>query len=369
MRWSSNKLSQSTHNFKIKKIKNLLLKSGYSPRSNNISVRISPEGTDASMHTINKLRKLIKQDEILTYHDFFFGVANTLNISKEDPVRWDLMLDKKNHKRYIDYLKREIELSKNIATSYCDNVLLKRIGVYKNLHSCSLAGKELPIPEYSHESVTGRTSIVKGVNFMTMKKSERKKLHSTNKDEVLVDIDVKSCEPSLYLKLLGKYNNNSNDVYEEIKNMLNLPDIPRDKFKRGVLSILYGANERTSKNILKCSFKDVKKIKEHFSIESLTALLNEQYEKNGYLYNYYGRPIFSNANPVNYWIQSSAVDFCSLAFGHLVERLKLKPCFFIHDSMTVSVHKSDLGDLLKLSDIYDPVSKLTINVETKLLSE
>ena len=49
-------------------------------------------------------------------------------------------------------------------------------------------------------------------------------------------------------------------------------------------------------------------------IDNLFEKLDKEYDSKNFILNYYGRPITSNNNLVNYWIQSSAVDFCSLAF-------------------------------------------------------
>lgn len=361
-------LFEKINNFKTPEIKNLIIEKRYTPSSKTAVIKNSVSGIDVSVTALNKMRALIKQDSIKSYSEYFSNFSSCLNIDNNSEVRWDLIIDKRRNLEYREYLKKELQDSKNLITSYYADVFKQRKRVYENLHSVKDKSGTLPTPVYNHCSVTGRTSITAGPNFMTMKKQDRKLLRSTKDTEVLIEIDVKSCEPSLYLKYLGMFSNEVTDVYDDIKSKLNLPNIPRDKFKRGILSILYGANERTSKNILKCSGSDIRKIRSFFKIEELTEALTNQFKEKNYIYNYYGRPICSDANLVNYWIQSSAVDYCSLGFANLIKAHNLKPCYFIHDSMTVAVNRDQVEDVLKIEKVYDPISKVSIHVETNLLS-
>ena len=266
-----NRLLDKINNFKRLKIKNLVLGSDYTPKSNIARIKKNTTGVDVTVSQLNKIKNIIKEEEILTYHQYFRDFADTLNIQHGTPVRWDLILDRKSCSKYVSYLKESLTGSEALLTSYNTEIFEKRCSVYEGLGQVKLDEKLLEIPKYSHSSVTGRTGITAGTNFMTMKKVDREKLKPANDDDHLVEIDVKSCEPSLYLKYLGLIGNDMSDVYAFIKKTLNLADIPRDKFKRGVLSILYGASERTSKNILKCTHSDITKIRNFFMIEELTS--------------------------------------------------------------------------------------------------
>ena len=78
--------------------------------------------------------------------------------------------------------------------------------------------------------------------------------------------------------------------------------------------------------------------------------------------------ITSDNNLVNYWIQSSAVDFCSFTFLDFVQSNNLEPCFFIHDSLTFQIEKERLNELENISHLQDPISKIKIPVEFNLVS-
>ena len=94
----------------------------------------------------------------------------------------------------------------------------------------------------------------------------------------------------------------------------------------------------------------------------------KQFAGSNHIFNYYGRPITSNNNLVNYWIQSSAVDFCSLAFDNFVKEFNLTKHFFIHDSMTFSVEDNRLDNILKVKSLTCPKSGISIPVEFNIIS-
>ena len=187
-------------------------------------------------------------------------------------------------------------------------------------------------------------------------------------NNVLVEVDFKSCEPFFYLISNGYDLGNTRDVYKWISENYNVNIQSRDKFKRGILSMLYGANEYTTSKVMQTSISVVKKIKEDLGINELSKKLNSEFDTNGFVLNYYGRPITSNNNLVNYWIQSSAVDFCSLAFYEFYRQHKVKPCFFIHDSMTFEIEKNRINMLNDIKNIIEFKSNISIPVEFSILS-
>ena len=77
-----------------------------------------------------------------------------------------------------------------------------------------------------------------------------------------------------------------------------------------------------------------------------------EYEKKGFIENMFGRPITSNANLVNYWIQSSAADYCCLAFNQFFESNKdFKLHAVIHDAVIFSANSKKLSDILSISNL------------------
>ena len=84
--------------------------------------------------------------------------------------------------------------------------------------------------------------------------------------------------------------------------------------------------------------------------------------------NFYGRPITSDKNLVNYWIQSSAVDYCSLAFKKFIEDYDVKPCFLVHDSLTFAIAKDRKDELMNVKFLCDNYSGYKLPVEINVLA-
>lgn len=354
--------------FSVKNINTINVGCEYSPTSKEFNIVVGNKNKEnICIESINKIREISKLEKIKSYHDYFYNFSKQLNIEKSDKINWGLILGKTQNNVYLKYLKSSLESSKNLITTYHHMLYPERIKVYQNLTPVMLNKKILELPVYNHSSTTGRTSIISGCNFLTMKKEKRNQLKSCNSEHVLVEIDLKSCEPSFYLNAIGR-TIDSDDVYQDIANKIKFKISDRAKFKRGILSVLYGANKRTSKNILKCSDKDLKKIKEYFEIDRFSRYLKEQFEKNNMIYNYYGRPICYNNSLVNYWIQSSSVDYCSFAFANLLKQYNVAACFFVHDSITVSINKKNINSILALKKVYDNYSNISIPVEVSVLS-
>jgi hypothetical protein len=141
-------------------------------------------------------------------------------------------------------------------------------------------------------------------------------------------------------------------------------NIVREKFKRGILSIIYGANTMTTSRIMQVPHKKVLSIKEDLGINDLESKLRKEYDENGFILNFYGRPITSDAN----WIQSSAVDFCSLAFKSFCDVNHLQACFFVHDSMTFCIDDKLVSEILKVKEIKEPLSEISVPVKFSVFS-
>ena len=97
--------------------------------------------------------------------------------------------------------------------------------------------------------------------------------------------------------------------------------------------------------------------------------IEKEYLEKGFILNYYGRPITSDKNLVNYYIQSSAVDFCSLAFYEFIREHNVDACFFVHDSLTFQCNKSQIKEILNLKEIKEYHSNISIPVEFNIVHE
>ena len=341
-------------------INSVKIDSQYSISNDSFIIKLS-EGNSKTINcsTLSNIRLLANLSEIKTVKNYFSNFFNTLNFSGS--LNYSKLIGQKKSQEYIEYLKSNINETLPMVTNYHTEIFPKRVSCYKNLYSVMLDGKILSTPKYSHAGTTGRTSIYSGYNFLTMKKEKRSKLNAVSNNLDLYEVDFKSCEPFFFLKAQGK-NIDEIDVYEWLRKNYDIQIDDRNKIKTGILSIIYGANVKTTARIMKLKNKKVLEIKDNMGVTSLNKRLREEYDKNGFILNYYGRPITSDNNLVNYWIQSSTVDFCSLAFLDFYNQYNISPCFFIHDSMTFQANKNEKA-FLNVKTLKDKISGIEIPVE------
>ena len=349
-----------------KQIRCLKINSHYSLSGKDKLINLSERGIlNLDLDSLSAIRNLSNLEKIKTISEYY---ANLRCLNITGSLNYTQILGNKKSKEYSLYLKSKIEESLKLVNDYHSQIFPLRKQCYNNLTQVSLDDQLLEVPVYNHAGVTGRTSITSGYNFLTMKKNKRQLLKSLKKDHTLVEVDFKSCEPFFYLKSNGFNIESVRDVYHWISQNYEVKIKSRDKFKRGILSMLYGANEYTTSKVMQIDMSVVKRIKSELGINDLNVKLENEFNENGFIKNYYGRPVTNNNNLVNYWIQSSAVDFCSLAFYDFYKNCDLSPCFFIHDSMTFEIHKSRISAIKEINEILEPISNISIPVEFNILN-
>ena len=357
------------YNFKKVNISNLLIEPEFDYQSREKKVKLSEEGSDFSVRELNELRELSEVDHIKNLFEVNAKICNTLNLNFQDQIRWDFLVGKEKCKSYTDELLREINFTRQFITTYHTEVLPQRKTLYEDLTKIlNSEGVELETPSYNHAGVSGRTSITSGFNFLTSSKDFRKSCRSSIKDNNLISIDFKSCEPNLYLRSIGK-NIKNPDVYDYLMSELNIRVESRESLKRGILAVLYGASDDTAGRILGGDKKILDKIKSFFEIEEKTEQLQKEFDEQKFIFNMYGRPIFSDKSILNKWIQSSAVDFCSLAFKNFVESKRLKVAYLVHDDLVADCTSSEFEKIKDIKMLEDPWTKISLPVEITSLSQ
>lgn len=347
-------------------IKKVVINKNYSVNGNTIVIDYGDSGKDVSITALSAIRQLSNLDKIKTVFEYYYEFFKYLNI--EQTINFSKILGSKKTIEYVNYLKSSINETLLLINDYHFNIFPVRKQCYENLNQVILDGNRLDLPTYNHSGVTGRTSIKKGFNFLTLKKEKRKDLKPINPNNMLIEIDFKSCEPFFYLKSQG-IDINTNDVYKWLSDKYDIDFNNRARIKQGILSMIYGANEKVISRLMDVKEAKVKLIKSDLGINDLEKRIDKEFNEKGHFLNYYGRPITSNNNLVNYWIQSSTVDFCSLAFDNLCKEYNIRPSFFIHDSMTVEIGHTMFNDLKNTASIKDPVSNISIPVEITVIHE
>ena len=107
----------------------------------------------------------------------------------------------------------------------------------------------------------------------------------------------------------------------------------------------------------------IKKIHKHFQIEKITKGLQSTFQKDGFFRNLYGRPIYEINSPINYWLQSSAADYCCLAFKHLIDSHNLTLRAVIHDAIIVEATPDEYESVKKISHVTDPTTGIKLLVD------
>lgn len=344
-------------------VKEIKINTAFSTSGKSKIVNHEKAGVKIDVALINKFRRISKVDEIKSCHEYFLNFSNQLNIKANDEIRWDLILSEVSQKEYVVDLLSKLKKSISHLTTYHFHVYSKRLQLYEDFTSVvDASGKQVQLPKYVHESLTGRTTIKEGFNFLTCTKETRSGLRSKNSNNCLVEIDFKSCEPSLYLKARG-IEIGTNDVYTFLADNLSLSVKERNILKRGILSVLYGASNSTSKKLLGGSSSDLNKIKEFFEVEDFERSLKKEFKDNGCIFNLYGRPVYSDKSLINKWIQSSAVDFCNLAFLDFVKSTNVSPCFTVHDSITVECDKKNLKNITSIIALKEEITGISLPVD------
>ena len=173
----------------------------------------------------------------------------------------------------------------------------------------------LMTPRYSRcGTTTGRLTIKRGPQILTMKKEYRKMLIDAKQ------VDFSSMEPRLLLATQGKFP--EGDLYEWIANEAGLEG-SRAKNKVSILASLYGSRN------------SIKTVDEVFSLKKKFEELNASVI-DGYIRNFYGRPVKVEGQKdhklLSLWLQSSAVDAALIGFHNMFKDSDLVPLWVIHDA-------------------------------------
>jgi len=311
------------------------------------------------IETVNFIRNILQLDSIKCIDLYFENLYNSLN---KQYIDWNIFLASNKKNEYNQYLKNSLLDTQKYITSYFYDSFPKRLSLFRMISELDKDNPAL----YKHSNITGRLSIEKGINYLTMKKDKRNSIVSPFKDHKVFEMDFRSCEPTLYMRHFNLVGEDVEDIYEYIAKLTQINNVERHVLKRIILSILYGANERSVSKYSKISIQKIKQIKKILNVDKFESKLRKEYNENGFIKNLYGRPILSDSNLVNYWIQSSAVDYCCLSFYNFFKNHdQFKLHAVIHDAVLFSVHESDISTLKEIHALkYDNLSipvKINLN--------
>jgi len=293
----------------------------------------------------------------------FKKMADALKISTGS-MHLGKILGKKNIKIHLAAMMQDLDKLSSSDNSYYNDVLPKRLALFDRLKNFYFDGVLYDRLTYTHhKTVTGRTIVSSGMNLVTMKKTSRKKLESRYDNGEIIEIDLKSIEPRLYLALIKHVD--VKDAYEHLACKIlgyDKENYDRAKIKIAFISSLYGASDRKLMSLSGMSLNQIKKIKNYLEVNNFKKEIEKEFKQNGYFKNAYGRKIFSINAPVNYYLQSTAVDYACLAFNELLMSIDSKNVNLIGvivDAILLDVHPSLVERILSVKMINEPIISIT----------
>ena len=209
---------------------------------------------------------------------------------------------------------------------------------------------------YSRDtSSTGRMVVKEGPRILTLPKRYRDILVSRYKGGSIIQLDFISLEPRVALSVCDK--NISGDIYKHLSDKLFGGFLDRQTAKIAVLSALYGMSTKKFGDIINCELDPkqlIDDISEYFCTKSTVSSIRNKMQSDGYVSNYFGRPLIGSkllynspsGSLMSHYIQSSAVDVALLGFSSFIsdmpENLNATPLFVIHDALVIDVCRDSM---------------------------
>ena len=252
---------------------------------------------------------------------------------------------------------------KTLSRSLIDKLLLdKYISEETNPTLVSILGSFRPSDDgfsrrcdYSLSNTrTGRATIIEGPQILTLPAKYRDILCPTRK-HVLVQLDFVSLEPRVSLGLAG-IKNIPSDIYHFINEKLFNNALTRSQIKMVTLCALYGISATKLSEIMSGNNCEtvIRELKDFFSVPSQLKAMKNQLSTNGFLQNYFGRPLFFEEDSehllFSHFVQSTAVDIALMGFSHLqklmqMEGVFIRPIFIIHDALILETRWDDIDKI------------------------
>ncbi len=316
---------------------------------------------------VNYLMNYVRVKSYLRLDKHYIRLLKTLK-AEDACISWGSLLGKENIQNRLNNIIQD--LKKSDFDHYSREHLPSRLKLFERLCNFVYKGEKKRALVYNHNKiVTGRASVESGFNLMTLKKEERKNLRSIQPGGAIIEIDIKSLEPRLYLFLIKDI-----DVEDAYSHLLidvlgyNEGDIERKDIKLAMISILYGASEHKIKKITSLKTSDIRKIREYLDVDALQKRVVEEFDQQGYFENAYGRKIYSKNAPVNYYIQSTAADFSCLVYEQLLSQLPeagINLIGVIHDAVILDVRKDLINEVLSITSCVEPIINNTAYFKTQ----
>lgn len=232
---------------------------------------------------------------------------------------WTKFSEIKDHK-YIDFYFDTNDWLWSLEAAPLDYNRYKALKVSGTKFNFRHNGKVIEPSRYVRSKIkTGRLSVIKGPQVMTMRAEHRNIAKSCRQ------IDFSSMEPRFLLNVSGQHVDG--DLYEWVAKHAGLSD-DRTHTKIAIISSLYG------------SARQIPAVTKLFALEEWEKQLEANVVHN-VIENYYGRPIQTEGvkgrHLLSLWLQSSAADAAIKGFAQFFRKnTQFKPHWLIHDACVFS---------------------------------
>ena len=150
--------------YKKQNIKTLTINKSYSVKGES-KINLSEFGIDLDLYDLESIIKLSDDNfNLITLNDYYQNFFESMNIKNTDDCQ--ALIGYKKSIEYMTYIKDSIKSIKDMITTYHTEIFPIRKKCYEDLHQVIYDYQKLELPTYNHKSGTGRTSIIKGYNFL-----------------------------------------------------------------------------------------------------------------------------------------------------------------------------------------------------------
>ena len=317
-------------------------------------------------YNLNYLLQLENIDKIKNINKLYSKMLDNLNYNNSDLF---YILGKNRIKDNLKTIKNKINDFKSRFNLKYEDIFNIRQDLITKITCSYINDSEYIIPEYdNYSSVTGRTKIISGHNFLVMKKTDRSKINSRYVGGRIYEIDIISLEPRIACKIIR--DEEYGDLYTHLSKNILAGKHDRKNVKLGLISTLYGAKSDTVKKLSGLGKSSVDKIRDWFDVDNLSNSLNNHYNEHNKITNFYGRNIYSPHAHINHYIQSSSVDSAMIGFNNFIDSQPngVDLVAIIHDAIILDVHPDNFTNIENTYYVNDHIMKLRLPVKVERIS-
>lgn len=223
-------------------------------------------------------------------------------------------------------------------------------------------------------TATGRLTIKKGPNILTLPAAVRKSIRPSSKGSRIMQIDLIAAEPHLALLEAGK--DVPDDIYEHVATNVLSGKVSRSQAKLVTLSALYGQSATNLAKRLPDSInarKVIQETKDYFSAGSLRSKLVSSLKREN-LRNVLGRPLHLEQNQSNlvisYFLQSSVAELSIILFEEFCKSHleKVTPIYVIHDALIFECEETLSKEIINKGNIDLSLGSWNFRVKAEIIA-